>query len=94
MNTILLKMSIGEGLFMISSLAFIISMLVAAIIYLLTTFNSMKEKTEDAKSTSLRQTIMDEVKHFNSFQRLYRTYWDNGNAPTNELIAFYHDEQY
>lgn len=86
-------MSISTGLLLITALAFIISMIVATIIWILGEFNSFRENGfKGQEKKSLLKIIKAEADHFRYFQRLYRTYWESGNAPTNELITFYHEQ--
>jgi len=82
-----------EGMLIIVGLAFVISMLVAAIIWLLSLFIANdNNQNEEQEHSSLYDRIKSELKQFESFQKLYRTYWDGKNAPTNELIAFFHEQ--
>lgn len=86
-------MNTTEGLMIIALLAFIISMLVATIIWLLSLFSAKDQnKHEGGNHSSFLARIRKEVKFFSSFQKLYRTYWDNANSPSNELIQFYHEQ--
>ncbi|MGE5382952.1 MAG: hypothetical protein ACM3PX_05960 [Omnitrophica WOR_2 bacterium] len=92
MNTLLLKIGVTNGLLMITLLAFVISMLVAVIIWLLASVSSGHPVQGRGEKAGLPETIKAEIKHFLSFQRVYRTYWYSGNAPSNELITFYHEQ--
>lgn len=86
-------MSVSIGLLFITGLAFLISMIVAGIIWILSEINSLRENGFNGwQRKSVVKMIKAEIDHFNYFQKFYRTYWDNGNAPTNELIAFYHEQ--
>lgn len=82
-----------EGMLIIAGLAFIISMLVATIIWLLSLFIANdNNQNEEKEHSSIHDRIKSELKQFESFQKQYRTYWDGKNAPTNELIAFFHEQ--
>ncbi len=89
-------MSTTSGIALIAVLAFIISMLVAFLIRILAQLSSIGNRdttgTSGNSGTTLSERVRAEFRHFTTFQRSYRTYWDNGNAPTNELIAFYHEQ--
>lgn len=85
-------MNITNGLLIIVLLTFIISMLVATIIWLLSLSNPNSGLNRNASvKKQLINFLKDEVRHFQSFQVFYRTYWYKDNAPTNELISFYHE---
>ncbi len=86
-------MNITQGLFIITGLAFAISMMVAGIIWLLSFYNSTKEDSLiRAEKRTLSGTLKTELRYFNRFQKIYRTYWYSNVVPTNELIAFYHEQ--
>lgn len=84
-------MTITNGLLTIVLLAFIISMLVAAIIWMLGLTNPLSSNSSSKRRITIISFLKDEFNHFLSFQVLYRTYWYRDNAPTNELITFYHE---
>lgn len=88
-------MSAFTGLLIISGLAFLISMLVACIIWVLSLFTTQNEMllTGIEKPTPNSNYLLLEWQHFKSFQKHYRTYWHNKNVVSNELIDFY-CEQY
>lgn len=86
-------MSITEGLLIITGMTFAISMMVAAIIWLLSLYTSSREDNSSRyERKSFLRSIKSEFRYFNRFQKVYRTYWYSGAAPTNELIAFYHEQ--
>lgn len=86
-------MNTFTGLLIITGLAFIISLLVACIIWFMSLFSTKTEvvMTGIRNHTPLTRYLILEWKNFNSFQKLYRTYWRSENATTNELIDFYYE---
>lgn len=86
-------MNIYEGLFIIAGMAFLISMFVALIIWVLSLFTTPNEMALSGirKPAPLSRHLMLEWQHFSSFQKHYRTYWHSRNASSNELIDFYHE---